>query len=352
MDAGAGARDRAGRRGGRIGEDRGGWRGVSRDERPGRGGGGERGVRGVPSRGVDRHRAVATLQDVLVLQRGIGQQGEHRVDPARVQENRVGQLREDGDVRLAGRPQVADEGRPLALEHGDEPRVAALHRLLEDHVRLVEAGRRPVGRVVADLDRQRGTGRHLAAGCRRTRQGAGGGLDRGLGARGRRRGPLGGRPVAEDEREDHADQHDDCGAEHVPAGPRAAVLLGAQLLAGHDGGRSLAVRRRSGPVAGTRTGGGGGVASSSGIPVTLVRWEGVDERFRRSHIEQTFGSTVGPSHRSQPPQCSRRRTAGEGDQPGTKAPGPLRGKGVTPQPYGRPGPVNDSTEEKQTRHGT
>ena len=58
----------------------------------------------------------------------------------------------------AGRSQVTDQRRPLALEHGHQPGDGPLDRLLEDDVGLVEAGRRPVAGVVADLDPEGGPG--------------------------------------------------------------------------------------------------------------------------------------------------------------------------------------------------
>ena len=59
-----------------------------------------------------------------------------------------------------GRPEVADQGGPLALEHGQQAGDGALDRLLEHDVGLVEAGRRPVAGIVADLDPQGRAGRH------------------------------------------------------------------------------------------------------------------------------------------------------------------------------------------------
>ena len=65
-----------------------------------------------------------------------------------------------------------------------------------------------------------------------------------------------------------------------------------------------------------------------------------------SDIEHAFGSTVAVSYRSE------RRTAvgsyrSERIRPPGRRPRALAGTGVTPAPYGRPGQVNDSIEEKQ-----
>ncbi len=86
----------------------------------------------------------------------------------------VGQLRQDAHVGLPGGAEVADQGRPLALEDGHEPGVGALDRLLEHDVGLVQPGRGPVVGVVADLGRQRGTRRHGATGRGRPGERAGG----------------------------------------------------------------------------------------------------------------------------------------------------------------------------------
>ena len=100
---------------------------------------------------MDGDRSEASIEDVLVLDRSAGDQVQHLVDPAGVDKERIGELGQDADIGLAGRPEVTDQGRPLALEHCHQTGVGTLHRLLEHDVGLVESGRRAVVGVVADL---------------------------------------------------------------------------------------------------------------------------------------------------------------------------------------------------------
>ena len=231
-------RHRAGRGRGRVGEDRCRRRRVTRDEGPRRRGGRERRVRGVAPGRMDDHPGQAAVQDVLVVDGRGGQQGQHRVDAAGVDEDRVRQLRQDGDVGLAGRTEVADQGRPLTLVDGDQAGVGALDRLLEDHVGLVEPGRGAVTRVVADLDGEGGPGRHHPAGGRGPGQRTGG--RHGRGCRGRRGGRaadfLGGEPLAQDRvgQAAHGQDHHR-GPDAVPELPGGSRPLGPQLLAGATG---------------------------------------------------------------------------------------------------------------------
>ena len=337
------------------GEQGGRRRGVARVEGPHRIGGREGGVRGVPASGVDRDRSHAAAEDVLVLDRSVGDEVQDLVDPPGVHEQRVGKLREDADVGLPGRSKVSDQCRTLALEDGDQAGIGAFDRFLEDDVGLVEPSGRSVIGVVADLGCQRGPGRHDVARCRVPRQGAGDDHRRRCSRRGRRRGDgsLGhGRPAHRGDDQHPADEEDSDAAHHVPLDLRRPRALLAQLLAGQDGRGP-----RVGPDAGFGAIASPGERLGRGrIVVRHHRDSSAREGGRwcspGSNIEQTFGSTVAVSHRN------NRRTArtivalAREDDPETGATGTLRRMGVTPLPYGRPGPVNDSTEEKQTRHGT
>ena len=147
---------------------------VRRVERPQGGGVDEGGVRRHPPGLLDDGRAPVSRVQVVVDQRGGGEQGDDRIDPAGVDEQRVGQLGEDADVGRPCRPEVADQRSPLALEHGQQPGDGALDRLLEHDVGLVEAGRRPVTGIVADLHPEGGAGGHHPARGRRPGQRAGG----------------------------------------------------------------------------------------------------------------------------------------------------------------------------------
>ncbi len=286
-------RHRAGRGLGRVGEDRRGRGRVPRDEGPGRRGGRERRVRGVAAGGMDDHSRKAAVEDVLVVDGRVGQQGEHGIDASGVDEEGIGKLRQDGHVGLAGRAEVADEGRLLALEHGDQAGVGALDRLLEDHVGLVQPGRGAVPRVVADLDGEGGPARHHTAGGRRPGQRTGGRHDRGCrGRRGHHGGRfLGRRTAGEAERQAGRGEHHDRRADAEPDLLRRARPLGPQLLARQDGGWLRRARWSRFVIRhlGDATAGGG-----------CRGWS------RGSNIEHAFGSTVAVSHRSQPPYSSRR----------------------------------------------
>ena len=109
---------------------------------------------GHPAGRVDLERVAGA--EVDVDDRGGVDVGQHRVDAADVRLERVAQLPEDADVDVAGRADRADQRHVLALEHGGVAGDAALDRLLEHDVRLVQPRLRPAGGVVVDLDRDGG----------------------------------------------------------------------------------------------------------------------------------------------------------------------------------------------------
>ena len=193
---------------------------------------------------------------------------------------------------------------------GSIPGVGALHRLLEDHVGLVEAGRRSVRRVVADLDGQGRTCRDRAAGCRRAGQRAGGHTGRGVGGGGRCRGLLGGRRVAEGERQHHTDQDHDGRAEHVPPGPRAPLPLGTELLAGHDGGWHLAAGGGAGTVAGTLSTGprcGRVVVRHHGDASAMATGRGTLAKIPHRTCVRVYSAPVAPQSTAAMQSASHRR---------------------------------------------
>ena len=162
------------------------------------------------------------------------------------------------DVGLAGRPQVADQRRPLALEDRHQAGVGALDRLLEHDVGLVESGRRPVAGVVADLDAEGRTGGHVPARRRCAGQRAGG--------HGRQAGRwswssssaaaaffvAGGPPRAGPRRHRRRRRTTATPASGVPLGSgRTPSRWRAELAAGQDG-RCLAGRRSRPPRGGRR----------------------------------------------------------------------------------------------------
>ena len=189
----------------------------------------------------------------------VGQEVDDRVDAAGVDEQRVGELGQDADVGLAGRAQVTDQRCPLALEHRHQPGDGALDRLLEDDVGLVEAGRRPVTGVVADLDPEGGPGGHRPPGGRCPGQRTGGHRRRrGLsGADGIHLGRGGFVAPGEDQGHHHADQQHRHPADRIRPSP-GSIAARAPLLAAIGLGLSLELLAREHRRADRRRGSDGG----------------------------------------------------------------------------------------------
>jgi hypothetical protein len=77
--------------------------------------------------------------DVVVVEMGVVDEGDHGVDPAGMDEEGLAQLVEDGHVDGPGRADGPDQVGLLALEDGDEPRDAAFDRFLEDDVGVLQS---------------------------------------------------------------------------------------------------------------------------------------------------------------------------------------------------------------------
>ena len=230
--------------------------------------------------------------------------------------------------------------------------IGALDRLLEDDVGLVEAGRRPVAGVVADLD---GRG---PAGPAPTPPGAG--------------VPVSGQVAAA-----AAAPWSSWSSRPPPSWPGVAAGRGPS---GEDRRRRarrprrrarttrfVSVRRPLRPAAPCGTGWAAvrpsaAVRPGGVVPVVRHLGDAYVVRHRGDAAAPGVGATArsGIHHRtcvrvySEPCRTAvNRRSSRTASQPvGIRGAGPAPGDGVTPPPYGRPGQVNDSTEEKQTRHGT